>query len=103
MVLPYPGVSEQRMWNMPSLFNNNPLAFGAWMLGLILSRVMEAVVDIRSFKRLRTGIRRQDKGSHLTILCLVVGGILLGVLTVFTVPATAITFAPDLFLWLGIF
>lgn len=63
---------------------------------------MEASVDIRTFKRLRAGIQRQDKGSHVVLLCLVVFGILLGVLLAFKVPVTAITRASVFLFWLGI-
>jgi protein-S-isoprenylcysteine O-methyltransferase Ste14 len=63
---------------------------------------MEAWVDFKSFKRLRSGIQRQDKGSRMILLCLIVFGGFLGVLVAYKVDATAITSAPDIFFWLGI-
>jgi protein-S-isoprenylcysteine O-methyltransferase Ste14 len=63
---------------------------------------METSVDIRTHKRLRAGIQRQDKGSHVILLCLLVFGIFLGVLLAFKVPATAVTTTPDILFWLGI-
>jgi protein-S-isoprenylcysteine O-methyltransferase Ste14 len=63
---------------------------------------MEASVDIRTFRRLRAGAKLQDKGSHVVLLCLIVFGLLLGILLALKVPATAITSAPDIFFWLGI-
>jgi len=90
------------MWNMQPLFTHNPLDFGVWLAGLLIWRVMEAIVDIRTLKRLRTGIQRQDKGSRVVLLCLIVFGLLLGMLLALKVPSTAITSIPDIFFWLGI-
>jgi uncharacterized iron-regulated membrane protein len=56
---------------------------------------MEVGADIRTFKRLRAGVRRQDKGSRMVLLCLIVFGILLGLLLASTFPATTITHASD--------
>jgi protein-S-isoprenylcysteine O-methyltransferase Ste14 len=63
--------------------------------------VLEAGVDFRTLKRLHAGIQRQDKGSRLVLSCLIVVGLLLGLLLALKVPATAITRAPDLLFWLG--
>jgi len=93
---------EKRMWHMQPLFTHNLLDLGVWLASILIWRVMETSVDIRTLKRLRAGIQRQDKGSHVILLCLVVFGILLGVLLAFKVPATAITSAPDIFFWLSI-
>jgi protein-S-isoprenylcysteine O-methyltransferase Ste14 len=90
------------MENMQPLFAQNPLSLGVLVVSILIWRVMEAIVDIRTFKRLRTGARRQDKGSHVVLLCLIVFGLLLGILLALKVPATAITNAPDIFFWLGI-
>jgi len=87
---------------MQPLFTHNPLDFGVWLAGLLIWRVMEAIVDIRTLKRLRTGIQRQDKGSRVVLLCLIVFGLLLGMLLALKVPSTAITSIPDIFFWLGI-
>jgi protein-S-isoprenylcysteine O-methyltransferase Ste14 len=90
------------MWNMQPLFAQNPLNLGVLVASFLIWRVMEAIVDIRTFKRLRTGAQRQDKGSHMVLLCLIVFGLLLGILLALKVPATAITSTPDIFFWLGI-
>jgi len=89
------------MWNLQPLFTHNRLDLGVWLASLLIWRVMEASVDIRTFKRLRAGIQRQDKGSHVALLCLIVFGLLLGVLLALKVPATTITSAPDILFWLG--
>ncbi len=83
-------------------FTHNLLLLGVWVASLLIWRVMEASVDIRTFKRLRAGIQRQDKGSHVVLLCLSVFGILLGLLLAFKVPVTAITSARVFLFWLGI-
>lgn len=88
---------------MQPLFAQNPLSLGVLVASILIWRVMETIVDIRTFKRLRAGARRQDKGSHVVLLCLIVFGLLLGILLALKVPATAITNAPDnIFFWLGI-
>ena len=87
---------------MQPLFTHNPLALGVWLAGILIWRVMETSVDIRTFKRLRARIQRQDKGSHVVLLCLLGFGILLGVLLAFKVPVTAITGASVFLFWLGI-
>jgi protein-S-isoprenylcysteine O-methyltransferase Ste14 len=90
------------MWNMQPLFAQNPLHLGVLVTSFLIWRVMEASVDIRTFRRLRAGAKLQDKGSHVVLLCLIVFGLLLGILLALKVPATAITSAPDIFFWLGI-
>ena len=87
---------------MPPLFAHNPLALGAWVTGLLTWRVLELHADIRTRQRLRAGIRRQDKGSRMVLLCLIVCGTLIGVLLALKVPATTITTAPAILVWLGI-
>ncbi len=78
---------------MQPLFAHQPVLLSVLLASLLIWRVMEASVDIRTRKRLRAGTRRQDKGSHAVLICLVTLGILLGTLLAFTVPATAITSA----------
>jgi protein-S-isoprenylcysteine O-methyltransferase Ste14 len=90
------------MWNMQPLFAQNPLNLGVLVMSFLIWRVIEASVDIRTFQRLRAGAQRQDKGSHVVLLCLIVLGLLLAILLALKVPATAITSAPDIFFWLGI-
>ena len=87
---------------MQPLFAQNPLNLGVLVASLLIWRVMEASVDIRTFNRLRAGAKLQDKGSHVVLLCLIVFGLLLGILLVLKVQAFAITSAPDIFFWLGI-
>ncbi|MEO8972436.1 MAG: isoprenylcysteine carboxylmethyltransferase family protein [Ktedonobacteraceae bacterium] len=87
---------------MQPLFTHNLLDLGVWLASLLIWRVMEASVDIRTLKRFRAGIQRQDKGSHVVLLCLVVFGLLLGVLLAFKVPVTALTGASVFLFWLGI-
>ncbi len=87
---------------MQPLFIHNPLYLGVWLASLLIWRVIEASVDIRTFKRLRAGAQRQDKGSHVVLLCLLVFGILLGLLLAYKVPAAAITGASVFLFWLGI-
>jgi protein-S-isoprenylcysteine O-methyltransferase Ste14 len=90
------------MWNMQPLFVHNRLLLSVWLASLLIWRVMEASVDIRTFKRLRAGIQRQDKGSHMVLLCLSVFGILLGLLLAFKAQVFAITSARVFLFWLGI-
>jgi protein-S-isoprenylcysteine O-methyltransferase Ste14 len=86
---------------MQPLFTHNLLDLGVLLAGLLIWRVMEASVDIRTFKRLRAGIQRQDKGSHVVLICLVVFGLLLGVLLAYKDPVTTITSASVFLFWLG--
>jgi protein-S-isoprenylcysteine O-methyltransferase Ste14 len=90
------------MWNMQLLFAQSPLNLGVLVASFLIWRVMEASVDIRTFQRLRAGAKLQDKGSHVVLLCLIVFGLLLGILLALKVQAFAITSAPDIFFWLGI-
>ncbi len=87
---------------MQPLFVYQPVLLGIWIASLLLWRVMEISVDILSRKRLRAGARRQDQGSYMVLLCLLVFGILLGVLLAYQVPATAIASARPFLFWLGI-
>jgi protein-S-isoprenylcysteine O-methyltransferase Ste14 len=83
------------------LFTHNPLELGVWVASLLIWKMIEVGVDIRTFKRLRAGIQRQDQGSHVALLCLIVFGLLLGVLVDLKAPATAITSTPDFLFCLG--
>ena len=86
---------------MQPLFDHNPLTLGLWVAGLLIWRVLEAIVDIKTFKRLRTGIKREDKGSRVVLLCLIVAGVLVGMVVALNVPTTAIGGAPEFLLGLG--
>jgi len=87
---------------MQPLFAHQPVLLSVLVASLLIWRVMEVSVDIRTLKRLRAGARRQDKGSRAVLICLVALGILLGMLLAFRVPATAITSARTFLFWLGI-
>ena len=87
---------------MQPLFAHQPVLLRVLLASLLIWRVMEASVDIRTLKRLRAGARRQDKGSQAVLIGLVTLGILLGTLLAFKVPATAITSARTFLFWLGI-
>ena len=87
---------------MQPLFANQPVLLGVLVASLLIWRVMEAIVDIRTRNRLRAGARRQDKGSRLVLISVLTLGILVGMLLAFTVPATAITNARPFLFWLGI-
>lgn len=87
---------------MQPLFAQQPVLLSVLVVSLLIWRVMEAIVDIRTFKRLHAGARRQDKGSHAVLICLITLGILLGALLAFKVPATAITSIRIFLFWLGI-
>jgi protein-S-isoprenylcysteine O-methyltransferase Ste14 len=87
---------------MQPLFANQPVLLGVLVASLLIWRVMEAIVDIRTRNRLRAGARPQDKGSRLVLISVLTLGILVGTLLAFTVPATAITSARTFLFWLGI-
>lgn len=87
---------------MQPLLAHNLLNLGVLLASLLIWRVMDAIVDIRTYKRLRAGASRRDKGSHMVVLCLIVFGLLLGILLALKVPGTAITGASVFLFWLGI-
>src|SRR5437868_6297963 len=87
---------------MQPLFAQQPVLLSVLVASLLIWRVMEAIVDIRTLRRLHAGARRQDKGSHAVLICLVTLGILLGAWVAFRVPTTAITSARTFLFWLGI-
>src|SRR6266487_119146 len=60
---------------MQPLFAHQPVLLSVLLASLLIWRVMEASVDIRTRKRLRAGARRQDKGSHAVLWgCLIFSG-----------------------------
>lgn len=87
---------------MQPLFANQPVLLGVLVTGLLVWRVMEAIVDIRSWGHLRAGAQRQDHGSQLVLLCLIVVGFFLSTVLALKVPDTAITSARDFLFWVGI-
>lgn len=90
------------MENMQPLLTHNLLDLGILLASLLIWRVMDASVDIRTYKRLHAGASRRDKGSHVVVLCLIVFGLLLGILLALKVPGTALTNASLFLFWLGI-
>jgi protein-S-isoprenylcysteine O-methyltransferase Ste14 len=87
---------------MQPIFTHQPVLLGILVISLLIWRVMEASVDIRTFIRLRAGARRQDRGSHVFLIGLVTLGIVLSALLAFRFPATAIITARTVLFWLGI-
>src|SRR5258708_6056524 len=86
---------------MQPLFAHQPL-LGVLVASLLIWRVMEAIVDIRTRSRLRAGARRQDRGSRVVLIGVLMLGILAGILLASKDPATAITSARPCLFWLGI-
>ena len=82
---------RERRDNMQPLLTHHLLDLGVLLASLLIWRVMDAIVDIRTYKRLHAGASRRDKGSHMVVLCLIVFGLLLGILLALKVPGTAIT------------
>ncbi len=89
---------------MQPLFAHQPVLAAIMAISLLLWRVLEAGIDIQSFRRLRAGAQRRDNGSKLVILVLFVAGFLLGTALAFRSPATAVTNASAraVLFWLGI-
>ena len=84
---------------MQPFFTNNYPLLGTLLVGLLTWRVMEAVIDIKSHKRLRAGAHRQDSGSYIVLFCLILLGLLLGLLLAFKFPATTISTIPTILYW----
>ena len=87
---------------MQPLFADQPVLLGVLVANLLIWRVMEAIVDIRTRSRLRAGARRQDRGSRVVLIGVLMLGILAGILLASKDPATAITSARLFLFWLGI-
>jgi protein-S-isoprenylcysteine O-methyltransferase Ste14 len=87
---------------MQPLFADQPVLLGVLVASLLIWRVMEAIVDIRTRSRLRAGARRQDRGSRVVLIGVLMLGILAGILLASKDPATAITSARPFLFWLGI-
>ncbi|MBA2678124.1 MAG: isoprenylcysteine carboxylmethyltransferase family protein [Ktedonobacteraceae bacterium] len=87
---------------MQPLFSQQPVFFWTFLISVIIWRVMETFVDIRSRQSFRTNPRRQDNGSFITLITLILLSLLFGTLIAFNVPATTITVARFFLFWLGI-
>jgi protein-S-isoprenylcysteine O-methyltransferase Ste14 len=87
---------------MQPLFADQPVLLGVLVASLLIWRVMEAIVDIRTRNRLRAGARPQDKGSRVVLISVLTLGILVGMLLAVAGTATAITNARPFLFWLGI-
>jgi protein-S-isoprenylcysteine O-methyltransferase Ste14 len=83
-------------------FISQPVQLVALVATLLVWRVVETVLDIRTARRLRSGAQRQDRGSRLAVLCAVVIGLLLGILVANQAPATTIAAGRAVAFWLGI-
>lgn len=87
---------------MPGFIADHPPALVAWLASLLAWRVLEAGVDIWTFRRLRSGSRGRDRGSRPVLICLIVIGLLLGILLALKVPTTASAGSPAVPFWLGV-
>ncbi len=75
----------------PLVADNLPL-IGVLVASVLIWRVLETIVEIRSFKRLRrVGVRRQDNGSKVALIGLFALGGLLGALVAVKLPIAAVT------------
>jgi protein-S-isoprenylcysteine O-methyltransferase Ste14 len=83
-------------------FNSQPVELIVLIVTLLIWRILETVLDIRTARRLRAGAERQDRSSRLAVLCAVILGLLLGILVAYLVPATTITTGRTIIFWLGI-
>jgi protein-S-isoprenylcysteine O-methyltransferase Ste14 len=90
------------MWKMQLLFAHNPLLSIVMVVTFLIWRVVEVIVDIWTFKRLRAGAQRQDSGSRVVIVGTVVLGIILWLLLPGAVSAATITSASVFLFWSGI-
>ncbi|HEX2347130.1 MAG TPA: isoprenylcysteine carboxylmethyltransferase family protein [Ktedonobacterales bacterium] len=90
---------------MRPVFAQQPLLAGVLAVSLLIWRVMEGVVDFRSFRRLRAGARRQDRGSQALLIITITLGAALGVVAAYRVPGATITtnvVGRDILFWLGV-
>jgi protein-S-isoprenylcysteine O-methyltransferase len=90
---------------MHPVFAQQPLLAGVLAVSLLIWRVMEGIVDYRSFRRLRAGARRQDRGSQALLIITITLGAALGVATAYNVPEATISTSAlgrDILFWLGV-
>ena len=90
---------------MRPVFAQQPLLAGVLAVSLLIWRVMEGVVDFRSFRRLRAGARRQDRGSQALLIITITLGAALGVAAAYRVPGATFTtnvVGRDILFWLGV-
>lgn len=83
-------------------FTSQPAQLIVLFVTLLVWRVFETFLDVRTARRLRAGAERQDRGSRLAVLCAVVLGLLLGILIAYLAPAATITTGRAVVFWLGI-
>lgn len=88
---------------MQPLIAHQSVMLVVFLISIFIWRVLDTMIDVRSRIRLRAGAQRQDKGSLVVIFVLLIGGIFLGTVLAFLLPATTITSARIFFFWLGIF
>jgi protein-S-isoprenylcysteine O-methyltransferase Ste14 len=92
----------RKVITMPPLFSQQPLFLWVFLISVLVWRVMETFVDIRSRRSLRKNPRRQDNGSFIILTALILLGLLIGTLWAFNVPMTTITDSRFFLFWLGI-
>lgn len=93
------------MGSMPPLYARDLSLAVVLVVSLLIWRVMETTVDIRSRLRLRAGAQREDRGSLLVVAILVTLGAFLGAVVAFKVPGAVITTSVvgrETLFWLGI-
>jgi protein-S-isoprenylcysteine O-methyltransferase Ste14 len=84
------------------LFANNALDRDVFVATLVIWRLLELGVDIRTIKRRRASIQREDKGSRLVLVGLIALGVFAGIALSLTFSPTAITRGSSILFWLGI-
>jgi protein-S-isoprenylcysteine O-methyltransferase Ste14 len=97
-----PATQTGRPKRMQPPFISQPARLVVLVVTLLIWRVVETILDIRTARRLRAGAERQDRGSRLAVLCAVILGLLFGILVAYLAPATTITTGRTVVFWLGI-
>lgn len=90
---------------MRPVFAQQPALAAVLAVSLLIWRVMEGAIDFRSFRRLRAGARRQDRGSQAFLIIMITLGAFFGVVAAYKVPGATITTSAvgrDTLFWLGI-
>lgn len=83
-------------------FDSQPAQLIVLIVTLLIWRVVETILDIRTARRLRSGAQRHDRGSRLVVICAVMSGLLLGIFVAYQVPATTIGTGRAVAFWLGV-
>jgi len=83
-------------------FISQPAQLIALVVTLLIWRVVESILDLRTARRLRSGAQRHDRGSRLAVFCAVLLGLLLGIFVVYQAPAATLGTGRAVAFWLGI-